>query len=68
MGQSFVQSSIMCHVLQNLANSLGADVLAPNKFLWVFSDGSLVVAGSFDQATGVFSDVGEFVLVTPGVP
>jgi hypothetical protein len=47
-------------IAQDLANKLGAPVMAPNDIVWVFPNGRVVIGPDQDTATG------SWVVFTPG--
>ena len=51
---------------QNLANSLGKPVYAPNKFIWANPDGSHFIAGRLINGRPDYNDRGEFLKFVPG--
>jgi hypothetical protein len=51
---------------QNLANKLNIEVYAPNNYLWATSNGDYFVAGMTPDGLPDLSDMGDFILFTPG--
>jgi hypothetical protein len=51
---------------QNLANKLNINVYAPNNYLWSTPDGNYFVAGMTKDGLPDLTNIGDFVLFTPG--